>query len=133
MEDSFVTMNMKKKGLTAIAILGTLLTMLELTSYIIFFHYVSKHNKNVASTILQPSVIKQRNQANAISMVGQIVAWVLEIWYTIFMGFLPIYFKLETVREASALLKNIEYVLIPMVEVYTSAPIRKFNLKSKEH
>ena len=133
MEDSFVTMKVKKKSIAIIAGIGTIFTMLELTSYIIFFQYITKHNKNVASTILQPSVIKQRNQANAISMVGQIVAWVLEIWYTIFMGFLPIYFKLETVREASALLKNIEYVLIPMVEVYTSAPIRKFNLKSKEH
>ena len=133
MEDSFVTMNVKKKSIAIIAGIGTIFTMLELTSYIIFFQYITKHNKNVASTILQPSVIKQRNQANAISMVGQIVAWVLEIWYTIFMGFLPIYFKLETVREASALLKNIEFVLIPMVEVYTSAPIRKFNLKSKEH
>ena len=133
MGDSFVTMKVKKKSIAIIAGIGTIFTMLELTSYIIFFQYITKHNKNVASTILQPSVIKQRNQANAISMVGQIVAWVLEIWYTIFMGFLPIYFKLETVREASALLKNIEYVLIPMVEVYTSAPIRKFNLKSKEH
>ena len=133
MGDSFFTMKVKKKSIAIIAGIGTIFTMLELTSYIIFFQYITKHNKNVASTILQPSVIKQRNQANAISMVGQIVAWVLEIWYTIFMGFLPIYFKLETVREASALLKNIEYVLIPMVEVYTSAPIRKFNLKSKEH
>ena len=79
------------------------------------------------------SVVTKRNQANAISMVGQIVSWVMEIWYTMFMGFLPMYFKMETVREVSALLKNFEFVLIPMVEVYTSAPIRKFNLKSKEH
>ena len=133
MEDSFVTMKVKKKSIAIIAGIGTIFTMLELTSYIIFFQYITKHNKNVASTILQPSVIKQRNQANAISMVGQIVSWVMEIWYTMFMGFLPMYFKMETVREVSALLKNFEFVLIPMVEVYTSAPIRKFNLKSKEH
>jgi hypothetical protein len=48
--------------------------------YIIFFHYVTYHNNNIAINVLKPSVIKQRNNTNAISMLGLFASWLMEIW-----------------------------------------------------
>ena len=36
--------------------------MLELASYIAFFHHLFYHNNNVAVNVLAPSVIQKRNQ-----------------------------------------------------------------------
>jgi hypothetical protein len=38
------------------------------------------HDNNIASQILQPKVIKQRNKTNAITMSGQVAAWFMEVW-----------------------------------------------------
>jgi hypothetical protein len=48
--------------------------------YIVYFHHIMVHDKNIASKLLQPKVIKQRNQTNAITMSGQVAAWFMEVW-----------------------------------------------------
>ena len=42
----------------------------------------------ISANLLKPAVIKQRNRANAISMVGQFARWVMEIWYIVLVGLL---------------------------------------------
>ena len=106
------------------------LNMLEVSAYINLFHYLINHNNNIASAILQPSVIKQRNQTNAITMFGQMLAWVMEVWYAFFIGILSAYYDIDTLREVASLLKTLEFFLIPLVEVHTSKPIRDFCSRS---
>lgn len=123
---STATAEFRKKFVTHIATLGIIATILEVSVYITFFHHISSHNNNIASTILQPSIIKQRNQANAITMVGQLLAWVMEVWYVFFIVCLSAIYDIDTLREVASLLKTLEFFLIPLVEVHTSRPIMDF-------
>ena len=84
------------------------------------------HDNKVADAIVSKATLKSRNKTNAISMVGQIVSWVMEIWYIVLVGLLSTLFQVELLREVSVLIKTTEYFLIPMVQVLTSAPISKF-------
>jgi hypothetical protein len=63
---SYLTMASKKIVFIWLSAMGTILTLLEIFSYIIFFHHVTQHNNNIAANILKPSIIKQRNKANAV-------------------------------------------------------------------
>ena len=96
--------------------------------YAIFFHYVTYHNNNIAATILQPAVIKQRNNANAISMLGLFASWLMEIWYLFFVGLLASKFEIGFLREVAATLKDFDFTFIPLIQILTSFPIRKFLL-----
>lgn len=120
----------RQKVITGLSALGVTLTLLEIFSYIILFHHISCHNKFVASNVLTPAVIQQRNAANAIGLVGQFAAWVMEVWYLILIGLLSAFYDMDSVREYSSLLKDLEFALIPLVEVWTSAPIRSYMVKT---
>jgi hypothetical protein len=50
----------------------------------------------------------------------------ISTWYAFLVGFLPVFYNMDSLREVSSLLKNIEFFLIPLVEVHTSKPIRDF-------
>jgi len=50
----------------------------------------------------------------------------MEIWYIVFVGFVSIVFNVEGVYGMSSLVKTYEYFLIPLVQVHSSVPIRKF-------
>ncbi len=67
-----------------------------------------------------------RNKTNATSMVGQITSWIMEIWYIILVGVLSTMFQVDLLREVSVLIKTSEYFLIPLVQILTSAPIKRF-------
>ena len=121
-----MSMSTKKMVITAIAGAGLMFTIQEILSYAILFHHISYHNNNIAANVLSATVIKQRNRTNAISFVGQFLGWVMEVWYVILVGLLSAVYNMESVREISSLLKDLEFVLIPLVEVYTSFPITKF-------
>jgi hypothetical protein len=59
-------------------------------------------------------------------MVGQFAGWVMEIWYVLLIGLLSGFYNMEKMREFSSLVKDLEFVLIPLVEIYTSLPIRNY-------
>jgi hypothetical protein len=42
-------MSTKQKFITGFSLIGVTLTVLEILSYIILFHHLSSHNKNIAS------------------------------------------------------------------------------------
>jgi hypothetical protein len=89
------------------------------------------HDNKVMKNILQASVIKKRNQVNAISMTGQIAAWLMEVWYAFLIGFLSVFYNVDILREVASLLKSYEFALIPLVEIYASPPIREFTADRK--
>ena len=111
---------------------GACLTTIEILCYIFLYSYITLHNRNIAGKIVKPSVIKSRNRSNAISLSGQLTGWTMEIWYIIFVGFISTIFKFREMREVVPFLKQLEFVLVPLVQVYTSAPIRNFIAMSKD-
>ena len=64
-------------------------------------------------------------------MMGQLAAWIIEVWYAFLIGSLSPFYDMDTLREVATLVKNLEFLLIPLVEVYTSAPIREYCQKSR--
>ncbi len=50
----------------------------------------------------------------------------MEMWYIKFAGFMATLFDFQEMREIAPFLKQLEFFLIPLVQVCTSAPIRKF-------
>jgi hypothetical protein len=121
-----MSLSTKQSFITGLSSIGIIYTMLEIISYAILFYHMNQHNNKVASSVVKPSVVKQRNKSNAVSMVGQFAGWVMEIWYVLLIGLLSGFYNMEKMREFSSLVKDLEFVLIPLVEIYTSLPIRNF-------
>jgi hypothetical protein len=48
--------------------------------YVLFFQYIVNHDNSIAASVLHPAVVKRRNRANAITMVGLMATWLMEIW-----------------------------------------------------
>ena len=65
-------------------------------------------------------------QVNAISMVGLLSSWILEMHYIFLSGIMAFYYQSQHVREVAAIVKLFEFVLVPLVQILTSAPIRRF-------
>jgi hypothetical protein len=102
--------------------------MMELISYLVLFRFLYNHDNHVAISILKPDVIKMRNSKNAISLVGQLSTWLLELSYTVLMF---LYIKLnpnEGTREVASICKLLEFSVIPLVQVLASSPLRKYVL-----
>lgn len=116
---------LKKAMVRASFICGGILTLVELCCYLAYFHYIYNHDNNVAASVISKSTLKSRNKTNAISMVGQVTGWVMEIWYIVLVGLLSTMFQVDLLREVSVLIKALEYFLIPLVQICTSAPIKR--------
>jgi hypothetical protein len=58
----------------------------------------------------------------------------MEIWYIIIIGILNTVFNFELFREVAPFVKDLEFLLIPMVQIKTSEPIKQYilNLKWKK-
>jgi hypothetical protein len=54
----------------------------------------------------------------------------LEAWYVILVGLLTPFLDSNLVREVSAILKMSNFCLVPIIQMITSPPIRKY-LKEK--
>ena len=114
--------------IAALAGVGILLNMMELISYLVLFRFLYNHDNHVAISILKPDVIKMRNSKNAISLVGQLSTWLLELSYTVLMF---LYINLnpnEGTREVASICKLLEFSVIPLVQVLASSPLRKYVL-----
>ena len=116
----------KTTVLLLIAAIAFLLNIAELGCYITIFSYLSYINKKNASSVLKPSIIRDRNRSNAISLTGQAIGWVMEVWYIILVGVFSTIYKFELTRELSPIIKLFEFALIPLVEIYTTPPLKSF-------
>ena len=103
--------------------IGGVFTLSESLFYVSFFHFLFLHNNNIAASVLHPAVVKHRNRTNAISMLGLFFTWILEIWYLVLVAIWP---KQGSVREVGSLFKMSDFCLIPLVQIITSAPMKKF-------
>ena len=110
----------------AFSLVGVVYTTIEIISYTIIFHYIRNHNNNNTVGIIDPSIVKMRNRINAISLSGLFAGWLMEVWYIVLVGFLSLMFDSKLLREVSTVLKYYEYYLIPLVQIHSSPPIRKF-------
>ena len=65
-------------------------------------------------------------------MIGQLFGWIMEIWYAILFLVISAFYQQDALREIAPLIKDFEFVLVPLVEVYTSAPITRFRTQGKK-
>jgi len=110
--------------------IGILFNLTELMCYISYFHYIFKHESTVAVNIVKPSDLKQRRNRNAFSMAGQIAGWLMNVWPVLLVAVLSTFFESSNVRDIMPFFKMIEFVLLPLIQMYTSPPIRRY-LKEK--
>ena len=111
---------------------GATFQILELCCYIILYAYVKNHNNTIAVTVLDAGVIKMRNRANSISLSGQLASWILEVWYIVIIGIFSNALKYSAMRDVAPFLKTFEFFLIPLFQIKTSAPIKRY-LSSKNN
>ena len=119
-----ISIAVKQRIISFISFIGIILTLIEITCYVIIFHHIHHHNNNIGAVVLSEKIIKHRNRTNAISFFGQFLAWVMRIWYVVI--FIFVFHVKISLREIIPMIKNFEFVLIPLVEIYTSAPIKTF-------
>ena len=105
----------------------------EITCYVMLYTFINKHNSGDVTKILKPSVINKRNKINAISLTGQVAGWIMETWYIVAIGFLNTIFNFELLREIAPFVKDLEFILIPLVQICTSEPIKKFMMSRNRH
>jgi hypothetical protein len=123
---------LKNGFLLAFSIVGACLTTLEILSYVILFYHVWKHDNKTASFVLDQKVIGMRNRVNAISLTGLFATWVMEVNYIVFGGFLLLLVDDSNfIREVVALVKLFDFYLIPLVQIYTSVPMKRFKAKTQ--
>ena len=121
---------------TVFFFLGIGLTTIEITSYIVLYYHISCHNNNkTIQQILDKNTIKNRNRTNAISLTGMFLSWAWEVWYLLLVGIISLVINdANWFRELATLIKCYEFYFIPLVQIYTSAPIRRFkNNLDKKH
>ena len=65
-------------------------------------------------------------------MMGQLFGWIMKIWYAILFVFISLFYQHDALREIAPLIKDFEFVLVPLVEAYTSTPITRFRTQGKK-
>jgi hypothetical protein len=124
--ENHVKKSYRKFVVLAYSLLGVVFTVIEIISYTIIYHYIRNHNNKNTEGLIDPSVVKIRNRINAISLSGLFAGWLMEVWYIVLVGFLSFMFDSKVLREVSTILKYYEYYLIPLVQINSSPPIKRF-------
>jgi hypothetical protein len=107
------------------------LTLAEIACYIKLYIFIYKKDNGGVKSLVKASVIHKRNKTNAITLSGQFAGWIMEIWYIVLIGILNTIFNFELFREVAPFLKDLAFLLIPMVQIMTSEPIKQFKLNKK--
>jgi hypothetical protein len=76
--------------------------------------------------ILKQSDINARNRSNAISLLGLVTGWLMEVSYLFAVGVLHLVLDRNSVREISSTLKYFEFYFIPLVQIYSSKPLKQY-------
>jgi hypothetical protein len=83
-------------------------------------------NKNVGAKVLKSSVINERNHKNAITLTGQVATCFIEFWYLLLVPILSNFLDIELLREVAPVIKHFDLLLVPLVQIYTSPPLKAF-------
>jgi hypothetical protein len=104
---------------------GIVFPLIELACYLVLFHHVFKHDNGNIKKFLSKECVRQRNQSNAITFLGQFWGFGTEFaamvifTATIVLGGTNTQFKaFSTVLHFSG------FGILSMVEVLTSEPLR---------
>ena len=111
------------------SIIGASLTIVEFGCYIISFSHIFHHDNYIAVTVLNQTIIKNRNRTNAVSLVGLFISWLLQVVYVVISGFVATMLDHVWLREYTSLLRIVEFAFIPWIQIHTSPPLKQFRLK----
>ena len=100
-----ISIAVKQRIISFISFIGIILTLIEITCYVIIFHHIHHHNNNIGAVVLSEKIIKHRNRTNAISFFGQFLAWVMRIWYVVI--FIFVFHVKISLREIIPMIKNL--------------------------
>ena len=109
------------------------LSLTECVCYFVFFNYIYHHDNHFAAGVISTSTLKYRNRTNAISMVGQAFNLFLQIWYILVVGIIYAIFRGTLLREVAASLKAIDFLIIPLIHIKTSEPIKNSLNQQKQN
>ena len=104
-----------------------LVTISELSIYIILFRFMYLHDNNDRlRRLLEPNVIRQRNKTNAITFFGQFCSFLFEVSIWILFTFTMLIGGKHSVGllAASSILKTISFTCMTVIEVMTSSSLR---------
>ena len=62
----------------------------------------------------------------AISMLGEAINFHAQFWYILIVGILNAIFKGPLLREVATTVKLIDFLIIPVIHIKTSEPIKNF-------
>ena len=106
---------------------GVVLVLAEMLSYFTLFYHIWVHDNKLASKILDKKVIAKRNRTNAINLLGLFSTWLFDIAYIICVGLLFFVVTDQNhVRDYVGVFKSYEYLLIPLIQIKTSASLKRF-------
>ena len=115
---------MRQKNVLFFSIFGATLTVIEMSSYIIFYRFLWKQDNSLSGRVLSEKVVKMRKKNNAVSITGLFATWVMEITYLGFASFVSFMVReQEFMRDVVGCIKYFDYYFIPLVQIYTSPPI----------
>ena len=104
-----------------------LVTISELSIYIILFRFMYLHDNNDRlRRLLAPNIIRQRNKTNAITFFGQFCSFLFEVSIWILFIFTMLIGGKNSVGllAASSILKTISFTCMTIIEVMTSSSLR---------
>ncbi len=107
------------------------MTLIELICYLLYFQYMFHHGNSVAALVVSQSTLNHRNKINAITMLGQVINWMTEIWYIFLVGILSTVFEFSLLREVAAVVKCTDFLLIPLTLILTSPTTKNFYKKTR--
>ena len=119
------TSNFKKLNIVMFAVVGVALNVVEILSYAVLFCHIGRHNE-AAADILDATTVKNRRRVNAVSLVGLFAGWVMEFWYLALLALLFLVLESNWILQLSAILKLFEFYFIPLVQLNSSAPLKRF-------
>ena len=113
-----------------IAIGGILLliTISELVIYIIIFRFIYlQDNTEMLRALLEPQVIRKRNETNAITFFGQFCSFLFEVSVWMIFTFAMLVGKGSVLLLAVfSILRTIFFTCMTIIEVMTSSSLRSF-------
>ncbi len=92
-------------------------------SYFLNLSKVCNNSKMYRKNILNCSFI---SRSNAVSVLGHVICWFLQIWFIVTVGILNKIYQSETLREVATILKMTEFCLFPLVQILTSPLLQKY-------
>ena len=103
-----------------------LVTLSELSIYVIFFRFIYRHDNNERlRRLLDPSIIKQRNRTNAITFFGTFCSFLFEI--SIWILHVLVMFagkKFILLGATISISRTISFTCMTVIEVVTSSSLR---------